>query len=255
MVALGPEIPAPYNLLYQLVRNATRAHDKLIIKFGRCHPMNLSRHALLPCILAVLVAALLPSPASAAIKCWTNGEGVRECGNSVPPEFAQGSHREVTSMGVTVSKTKRAKTQEELRMAREEAVRTAAIRADEARRIRERQTKDRVLLSTFTTEKELAVAHEGQVAAIDIRIGHTQKILKQLERSLAQLRSLAAKLERRGQPITPDIKDKIAKAEQQLMDRNNFIENRRLQKAALAAQFSEDLDRYRELKGISRKVN
>ena len=217
--------------------------------------MNLPRAALLPCTVAVLVAALLPLPAAAGIKCWRNDDGVRECGQSVPPEYAQKGHDEMTDMGVTVGRTARAKSKEELRIRREEDMRTAAIRADEARKTRERQIKDRVLLSTFTTEKELAAAHEGQVAAIDIRIGHTEKILKQLQRSLKELRSQAAKMERSGKPITPTIKDKIAKLGQRLRDRNTFMDGRRLQKAELDAQFSEDLDRYRQLKGIDEKVN
>ena len=211
--------------------------------------MNLPRIALLPCALAVLVAALLPLPASAGIKCWTNNEGIRECGNAVPPEFAQKGHDEMTEMGVTVSTTGRAKSKEELRIERAEEARLAAKRAEEARKIRERKSKDRVLLSTFTTEKELAIVHDGQVAAIDIRIGHTKRILKQIEQSLKQLRSQAAKLERGGKAITPEITNKIANMEQQLKDRQSFIDNRRLQKAELAAQFTKDLDRYRELKG------
>jgi len=217
--------------------------------------MNIPRAELLPCAIAVLVAALLPLPAAAGIKCWTNNEGVRECGNSVPPEFAQKGHREVTDMGVTISKTNRALSKEELRMQREEEARAAAVRAEEARKIRERKTKDRVLLSTFTTEKELAVAHEGQVAAIDIRIDHTEKILTQLDRSLMQLRAQAAKLERGGKTITPELRNRMARLERQQEDRRNFIDNRRLQKAALAAQFSEDLDRYRQLKGSTGKTN
>lgn len=217
--------------------------------------MDSSRVALFSCALAVLVAVLIPAPASAGIKCWTNNDGVRECGNVVPPEYAQKAHREMTETGVTVGTTNRARTPEELKKEREEAARLAAIRTEEARKIRERETKDRVLLSTFTTEKELAVAHESQVAAIETRIGHTEKILKQLERSLAQLRSEAAKLERSGKAITPDLKNKIAKIEQQMEDRHKFIENRLTQKSELAAQFSKDLDRYRELKGITKQSN
>ena len=41
---------------------------------------------------------------------------------------------------------------------------------------------------------------------------------------------------------------------QQLQDSHSFIEKRQLQKAELAAQFAEDLDRYRELKGMKTKV-
>jgi len=217
--------------------------------------MNISSIAKLSCARAALVAALLPLPASAGIKCWTNNDGVRECGNVVPPEYAQKSHREITETGVTVSTTTRAKTEEELRAEREEAARTAQARAEAARKKRERETKDRVLLSTFTTEKELALAHKDQVAAIDLRIGHTEKILKQLENNLAQLRSQAATLERSGKAITPELKNKMERVQQQMQERYELIENRRLQKAELATQYTQDLDRYRELKGITNSSN
>jgi hypothetical protein len=215
--------------------------------------MNAPGKAPLPCALIVLVAAVLPLPASAGIKCWTNDEGVRECGNAVPPQYSQEGHREISDTGVTLSTTDRAKTKEELRIEREESARVAAIRAEEARTIRERELKDRVLLSTFTSEKDLSIAHEGQVAAIEIRIEHTELILKQLEQSLAQLRAEAAKLERKGKPMTPELEGKIARVERRLQGSHRFIEERRLQKAELAAQFAEDLDRYRELKGLKRK--
>ena len=212
--------------------------------------MKSSRVALSTYVLTGLVAALLPLPASAGIKCWTNDDGVRECGNAIPPEYAQKAYREISEEGITVRTTKRARTKEELRIEREEAARLAVIRAEEARKAREREVKDRVLLSTFTSEKDLTVAHEGQVAAIDLRIDHTERILKQLEESLEQLRSQAAKLERRGKPIAPELENKIAKVERQMQDSYSFIKHRRMQKAELAAQFAEDRDRYRQLKGI-----
>ena len=212
--------------------------------------MKSLRSALISYLLAGLVAALLPLPASAGIKCWTNDDNVRECGNAVPPEYAQKAYREINKEGITVGTTERAKTKEELSKARQEAARLAVVRAEETRKLREREAKDRVLLSTFTTEQELTIAHEGQVAAIDIRIGHTRRILKQLEQSLEQLRSQAAKLERRGKPITPELESKIAKVERRMRDSYSFIEQRRTQKAELTAQFAEDRIRYRELKGI-----
>ena len=217
--------------------------------------MNALAQAPLRYALIALVTVLLPVPASAGIKCWTNDEGVRECGNAVPPRYSQKGHRELNERGITLSTTDRAKTKEELRIEREEAARLAAIRAEEARKIRERETRDRVLLSTFTTEEDLTLAHQGQVAAIDLRIEHTEQILKQLEQSLAQLRAKAAKLERSGKPMTPELKAKIARVKTQVDDSHAFIEKRQLQKAELAAQFAADLDRYRELKGTKKKTN
>jgi hypothetical protein len=250
----------PYNLptgTGYRPRSAGRRNvlDAPAIEISRCESMNARGQAPLTCALIALVAALLPLSASAGIKCWTNDEGVRECGNAVPPQYSQKGHREISESGITLSTTDRAKSKEELRIEREEAARLAAIRAEEERKIRERETKDRVLLSTYTTEEDLKLAHRGQVAAIDLRIEHTELILKQLDHSLAELRAKAAKLERKGKPITPELKDKIAKIKAQRDDSEAFIEKRRVQKADLAAQFDVDLNRYRELKGIDNKTN
>ena len=49
-----------------------------------------------------LLCILIATPAlsdAARIKCWTNNEGVRECGNAVPPEYAQKGHKEVSKSG------------------------------------------------------------------------------------------------------------------------------------------------------------
>jgi hypothetical protein len=156
----------------------------------------------------------------------------------------------LTEEGITVSTTARARSKEELQSERAEAARLEAIRMEEERRIRQREAKDRVLLSTFTTESELALVHEGQVAAIEIRINHTEQILGQLGRSLEQMHNQAAKLERRGKSVTPELENRIAKIQKKMQDSHSFIERRRRQKAEMDAQYSEDVARYRELKGI-----
>jgi hypothetical protein len=64
------------------------------------------------------------------------------------------------------------------------------------------------------------------------------------------LHSQAAKLERGGKPITPELESRIAKIERKMRDSHDFIERRRRQKAEMDAQYAEDVIRYRELKGI-----
>ena len=70
--------------------------------------------------LSVMVCLGLPAAAAGArapgpaIKCWVNKDGLRECGNVVPPEYAQGGHSQVTPSG-TVREVEGAKTPEEMR--------------------------------------------------------------------------------------------------------------------------------------------
>ena len=39
----------------------------------------------------IFLICCLANPAGANIKCWTNEDGVRECGNKIPPEYSQGA--------------------------------------------------------------------------------------------------------------------------------------------------------------------
>ena len=45
------------------------------------------------------LACLISFNADARFKCWTNSDGVKECGQNVPPEYAQQGHEEVNSLG------------------------------------------------------------------------------------------------------------------------------------------------------------
>lgn len=199
--------------------------------------------------LSVAVAAILISaalgPAQAGIKCWTNSEGVRECGNVVPPEYAQQGHEEVSEQGITTKKTARAKTAEEMEAAREVERQQAEIERLE----REQQNKDHVLLATFTTEDDLILARDGKLRAIDTRIQHTQQIAGNLEENLKQLEAEAALQERSGQEVPESLLNQIAETQDQIGENRMFIEDRNKEKENLAQKFDADLTRYRELKG------
>ena len=57
----------------------------------------------------------------ARMKCWTNNEGVKECGDTVPPEYTQQGYKELSKEGIVKDETKRVKTKEELEKEREKA--------------------------------------------------------------------------------------------------------------------------------------
>jgi len=198
--------------------------------------------------MAALAVLAGPVDSPAGIKCWTNKQGVRECGNAVPPEYAQQGHRELSDHGVTI---KRTKSEEELRKEREERARIAAIEAEKERERRRKAAHDRVLLSTFTTEEDLLLARDGQIAAIDSRIQHTEQIVRQLETSLEDLHAQAAKLERSGKPVTDQLRAKIDSVQSQIDESHEYIRERRKRKAEVVEQFAADLARYRELKGTT----
>lgn len=212
------------------------------------------RHWRVAGVLATLLAGSSLA-AVAQIKCWTNSEGLRECGNLVPPEYSQQEHREINEQGFVIRKTSRAKTPEELaaerrqaaleaeqqRIAEEAAAKQAALRRDQA-------ALDRVLLDTFTTEDELVQARDDRLAVIDSRLLHTERVIEKLKSTLGKLEDAAAGQELSGKPLADEDHTRIANVERQIIDNYAFIDRGNTEKSIIRDEFDTDLARFRMLK-------
>jgi len=197
----------------------------------------------------VLVAALgaAPGDVQARIKCWTNKEGVRECGNVVPPEYAQQGHEELNKRGIVVDEQERAKTEEELEAQR----RRAAKRAAEERARRQQEAADRVLLHTFSSVDDMKLARDGKIAAIESQIKLTENQIDKLENNLAEIIENAANQERRGKAPSESTQQDIEKVRSQIARKHEFIEEKRAEQQAVREEFAADIARFKELKGGS----
>jgi hypothetical protein len=208
-----------------------------------------SRHfAALALVTGIALGASTPF-AQAKIVCWKNHEGVRECGNAVPPEFAQKSIERKSSMGLTVEKTQRAKTQEELDKERVENQRMRKEKLKADRQAAEQGRKDRVLLQTFTTEEDLRLATDGKIAVIDSRVKHSEQLAKKFEKTRDEMQGEAAQFERRGKKVPPELTKKINDVQLQFNNNRAQIDQRNQDRLQVQQQYESDLARYRELKG------
>lgn len=190
----------------------------------------------------------LPTHGAAGIKCWVNKEGVRECGNAVPPEYAQQGHEELNKRGMVINEQERARSAEELAAAAKEQQLQAERDAEQQRIEQQQSARDRVLLDTFTTEEDLLFARDGKVAALDARIDHTRQVVEKLQGTLASMQQDAARAELSGATVPQKLHDDIARVKRQINENRGFIELRLHEREELMAQFQADLDRYRELK-------
>ncbi len=197
----------------------------------------------------VLAALLLFSIESlATIKCWTNKDGVRECGDIVPPEYAQGALEEKSASGVVVRKQAPSKTPAEIaaeRAQREAQARTQAA-ADEA--ARKQAAADRVLLHTFSSEDDLRLARDGQLANLESVIKVTESHVKKLDKSLDQMIGQAADIEKRGRKVPGKLAANIANVREQIVGQNNFIAQKRAEQDLIRAKFAADISRFRVLR-------
>ncbi|MBI4694235.1 MAG: hypothetical protein HY749_09440 [Gammaproteobacteria bacterium] len=204
---------------------------------------------------AVLLAALAgtayaagnkPAASSGgkAIKCWTNKEGVRECGNVVPPEYSQDEHEQVSSGGAKVKKTDKARTEAELEAERQAAVQKKAAE-DEAHK---QAARDKVLLDTYSSEGDLLLSRDGQLANIDSQIKLTESHIDKLHKQQDVLIQQAADDERRGKAVPPKLANSIDDLGKQIEENKQFIVNKGADKDRLREKFDADIKRFHELR-------
>lgn len=206
-------------------------------------------------VIGVLVSAVLLSvttAATAGIKCWTNKDGVRECGNAVPPEYAQQEHQEKSASGMTIKTQERAKTPEEIAVEREARAAAALKQAEIDGAVRKQAAADKVLLDTFSSEDDLVLARDGQIANLDSQIKLTESHIAKLTKSRDELISKAAIHEQRKQEVPEALTGDIANLRQQIADHEAFIQSKHDEQGAIRTKFDMDIARFRELRSVQR---
>ena len=201
----------------------------------------------LPIIISgVIVLSVLSGPAHARFKCWTKNKGIRECGETVPPEYAQKGHQEMSKQGVVVDKKERAKTQEEL----SEEARLAAIAAEEQKIADEKAKQDKILLDTFTSVADIEAIRDEKIAVIESSITLTNKRNEKTQEDLDKRIKAAATAERAGNAPNEALLEDIKMLRSRIEKNKVFIEDKRKEQDAVKAAASVDIDRFKKLKGL-----
>jgi len=196
---------------------------------------------------SLMFACTSGAAAQTKIKCWTNHEGIRECGNVVPPEFAQGRFEEKSAGGVTLDTTDAARSIDDVKAERlhkqqeAEAAEQAAAQA----------AKDRVLLDTFSSEDDMILARDGQIVHINSQVKITESHIEKLSKSLDVLIEEAADHERRGNAPPEKLVADIQSLRDQIEADEKFIEAKHAERDAIEEKFDQDIARLRTLKGLT----
>jgi len=197
-------------------------------------------------LIIVFMLASFSIPAQARIVCWTNKEGVKECGDKLPPEYAESGHKELDNRGFVIDETAREKTDEEV----EEEKRLAEIQAEQDRIKEEAVRRDRILLDTFSNVDDIEMARDGKVASIELSITHAEARNKKLQESLDKLVAQAANEEREGKPATEALVKDIESIRNQINTNNEFIDGKHKEEENLKIDYAKDIERFKELKSL-----
>lgn len=196
-----------------------------------------------PTLLAAMLLLGTYPAAHAEIKCWVNQQGVRECGNIVPPEYAQEGHQRFSGRGIIIDETTPAPTEEEIRDQQHEARRQA-----EAEQLRKEQARqDSILLQTFSSEHDIISARDDKIAVMESQITLAASRIAKLKTELDNRIEDAAAMERAGKEPGEAVQQDIESLHRQIRRNEAYIAHTRNKQEHVRAAYSADIARFREL--------
>lgn len=187
------------------------------------------------------------SPASiAAIQCWQNNEGLRECSYTVPKKYLGREIKILNKRGQVIRIIPADKTPAEKKRAAE----LAKIAAEKKRLVEEQRRRDRILVNTFVSVEDILLSRDTKSTSIDSIIKITQSNRAKQQKILDLHTKRAGNFERKNLKVPKKIVANIEKSKAKIKEYDDFIESRRQEQLAIHLKYNADIARFKELKAI-----
>ncbi len=203
---------------------------------------------LLKLLMVLIFASALP--AQAKMYKWEDADGNVHFGDRIPAQYLNKEHQELNAQGAVtreheavVIKTEEEK-QEALRLEHLEKQRQKIAEA----KAQEQAKEDRVLLDTYTTERDLIAARDARLDAVDSQLQLSESIIVDTERKLDLTEKQLTRIRASGKEVPQNISEKMVSEELQLQTYREVAAGHQKRKQAINVQFNGYIARFRELK-------
>jgi hypothetical protein len=203
--------------------------------------------------LALTLAAGVAGAQSAADKGkkklyrWVDKNGQVHYGDSVPPEYAEQDRDILNRQGVAVSREQGLITAEEAEAQKE---------ADKAARDEQkRKLRDRVLLQTYQTVREIEVLRDNRLELVDGQLTIQEQSLANLRAQRAQIQKLASRYapankDPKAAPLPDEVSRDLERAASDITTQEANLVKRREERENIRLAFEADIKRYKELRAV-----
>jgi hypothetical protein len=197
--------------------------------------------------ISFLLILLASFPAMAEkLYSWVDEHGKTHYGNVVPPEYAQQGNAELNQRGAVVKKTAPALTPEQ-RKAKEDEL--AQQKVDELKK-QEQKRRDKALLNTYTTEKEIDLVRDRNLQQGELQLQSMTLRAKQIQPRLDQARKRANDLAAKKTPLPLDLQQELEESGKEMLHLQEMIKQKSKEMDVIRAKFEDDKKRFRELRQI-----
>ncbi|MBL4621298.1 MAG: hypothetical protein JKY89_02775 [Immundisolibacteraceae bacterium] len=203
--------------------------------------------------IAIRMAAILVSLSAVQVSFagtvyrWTDEEGQRHMESIIPADDAKLGYEVLDDRSFRVlKKVNRALTEDEL------------VAADATREIERKKQlvieasarHDRTLLATYMSVDGMEMARNGQINTLNSIIESTERTRERLKSNLDDLIGSAASYERDSRKVPVSTVKDIEAVRAQILSQDKIIEENYIKQSTIIAQFTDDIARFKELKGL-----
>lgn len=202
--------------------------------------------AAVACVAALCLAITAESGAGKLYR-WVDDEGNVHFTDRMPADETDKEHSVMDESGAVIEE-KESLEKEQARRAEQEAERASEERqAEEERKVRDEQRRaDRVILRTFTTERDIHLTREDRIEAIDVQIRFLDHGIEQLQKNRAEE---VEQFERFGEGSVAwqNVRERIDDIDERLAHRLKQRRELVRQRQEVEDRFAHYLERFREL--------
>ncbi len=201
-------------------------------------------------LVAVTLALALAAPAAQAAANanhnrykWKDEQGNLHFDDALPTEAVLLGYDIVNAQGIVIKHVNRAKTAEEIKTDDAAAAELAA-----QKRVNDEKAKsDQQILAAYPNEHELVSSQQAQLDMMDQNIHSTEVSLQSQEKSLTEMLSHAADLDRNGKPVPATLQSQIESLRRNVEKQKNYITTKQQEKVDASKRFVDELAHYRQL--------
>jgi hypothetical protein len=205
--------------------------------------------ALLPMLLLAFIAGPADTQSDTKKKTyrWVDKNGQVHYGDSVPAEYAEQDRDVLNKQGVPVGREEGTITPEEA------AAKAAADKA--ARDEQKRKLRDRVLLQTYQSVKELEVLRDNRLELVDAQLTIQEQSLSNLRAQRLQIQRQASRYapintDADAAPLPDEVATDLERSSSDIVTQEANLVKRRNERESIRLNFEADIKRYEELRAI-----
>jgi hypothetical protein len=189
-------------------------------------------------------------PVHAKMYKWVDENGQTHFGDKVPARYLKKEHKELNEQGATIKTHDAAETEEQIAEKR----RQERLRKEEEKKAEAQAKRDRVLLDTYTTERDLVAARDARLDAVASQMQLSESIISDAERKHEATEKQITQIKATGREVPKNISDKVVREEKQLAIQQKIAQGHKERQQQIITQFDGYIDRFRELKAEQKRV-